>query len=145
MLIVLSLESLLSGSALGVASNYVSALVVFIAIVAHIWAGAFALCASFLKSALTDRQIYKLLTIFCSITPVGILCGIALRHDLEGHIVHEVTAVLMAFAAGTFLYVGIIEMLHEELSKKETPNKLIKIGLVLAGFGFMAIIPVFVD
>lgn len=41
---VLALESFMSGSALGVSNTSMGVLVVFIAIVTHLWAEAFALC-----------------------------------------------------------------------------------------------------
>eukprot|EP01114_Cavostelium_apophysatum_P013395 TRINITY_DN3238_c0_g1_i1.p1 TRINITY_DN3238_c0_g1~~TRINITY_DN3238_c0_g1_i1.p1 ORF type:complete len:388 (-),score=94.81 TRINITY_DN3238_c0_g1_i1:327-1490(-) len=139
---VLGLESAISGSALGIADKSLSVIVVMIAIITHIWAESFALVAAFLKSKMEIKKIYKLLSIFCAITPLGIFLGMALQKVLEGEIAILISSLLISFAAGTFLYIAIVEVIAEEFENGEDKWK--KLNLLLLGFAFMAGLAAFI-
>jgi len=139
---VLGLESFISGSALGITGTSVGVMVIGIAIITHTWAEAFALCTSFLKAGMSNRRIYKLVAVFSVITPLGILAGMVLQSILQGYVAKVVSGMLIAFAAGTFLYVATLEIIAEEF---ETPhNKFAKLNLLLIGFAFMSAIAVWI-
>ncbi|CAM9623448.1 unnamed protein product, partial [Discosporangium mesarthrocarpum] len=69
-----------------------------------------ALLVSFLKSGLTERQVVKMLSIFSCVGPLGLGIGIAMS-AFAGQLAD---AVLVAVAAGTFIYVGATEVIAEE-------------------------------
>jgi len=133
---VLALESFISGSACGVSSTDLGALVIFIAIITHIWAEAFALSATFLKSKMEPRTCTKVMIGFSFVTPVGIYIGMILQTVLEGEVALITKAMLISFAAGTFLYISIVEVMAEEFENGEDKWK--KLNCILIGFAFMS-------
>lgn len=137
---VVSLESVISGSAMGVATKFIGALVVFIAIVTHIWAEAFALMASVLKAGFTDKEAFRIAIYYALMTPAGTFMGMILQQALKDNIeaTKIISAVLMAFAAGTFLYVAIVELIAEEFESLD--NKWTKLNFMLLGFAFMTVL-----
>jgi len=56
---VLALESIITGSALGVAADKLSVIVILIAILTHIWAESFALTAAYLKSEMELKKFIE--------------------------------------------------------------------------------------
>jgi len=133
---VLALESFITGSACGVSSTDLGALVIFIAIITHIWAEAFALCATFLKSKMEGRTCAKVMIGFSLVTPVGIYVGMLLQSILQGEVALITKAMLISFAAGTFLYISIVEVMAEEFENGEDKWK--KLNCILLGFAFMS-------
>jgi len=133
---VLALESFISGSACGVSSTDLGALVIFIAIITHIWAEAFALSATFLKTKMEGRTCTKVMACFSLVTPVGIYVGMLLQTVLEGETALITKAMLISFAAGTFLYISIVEVMAEEFENGEDKWK--KLNCILLGFAFMS-------
>ena len=134
--VVLSLETFISGSALGVQQKRSKVLVTFIAIVTHIWAEAFTLSACLLKAKVSDSNIIKSMLAFSSLGPVSIAVGIILANILSGAVIDIISSVLVSLAAGTFVYVAIVEILMEEFEKHE--SKRYKFALVFIGYSFMA-------
>ncbi|CAN0125462.1 unnamed protein product [Ectocarpus fasciculatus] len=66
-------------------------------------------------------------------TPLGILLGAIIENDGEDD---SAGAVCVALAAGTFLYVSLMEVLPPELASTE--NGWSKMGSLLAGFAISA-------
>jgi solute carrier family 39 (zinc transporter), member 1/2/3 len=141
---VVSLESAISGSAMGVATKFLGAFVIFIAIVTHIWAEAFALMSSVLKANFTDKEAMRILLMFSGMTPLGTGIGMLLQVAVRDQYATKViSATLMAFAAGTFLYVAICELIAEEFENLE--NKWTKLNFMLFGFAFMTVLAAWVS
>eukprot|EP01090_Pellita_catalonica_P004924 TRINITY_DN14734_c0_g1_i1.p1 TRINITY_DN14734_c0_g1~~TRINITY_DN14734_c0_g1_i1.p1 ORF type:complete len:247 (-),score=46.52 TRINITY_DN14734_c0_g1_i1:174-914(-) len=140
---VLALESFISGSALGVQQTFIKVLVTFIAITTHIWAEAFTLSTAILKSKVSTARTLQVMVGFSMITPVAIIFGMLLATVLTGTVITFVSSFLVSFAAGTFLFVACMEIMAEEFaipSQRKT-----KMALVLAGFGFMALLAFIFD
>ncbi|EGC30907.1 hypothetical protein DICPUDRAFT_157315 [Dictyostelium purpureum] len=119
--VVLSLESLISGMALTLEEDKILISVTFIAIITHIWAESFALSANVMKSLLKLRDnryisktIFKSSLIFSLVTPLGGLFGLVAVYVLKQSQIDYISGVLLAFAGGCFLYVGIFEIMVEE-------------------------------
>ncbi|CAM9546984.1 unnamed protein product [Scytosiphon promiscuus] len=112
--------------ALGLSSNKLSAGLLAMSIGLHQPAESLALLVSFLKSGLTERQVVKYLSIFSCIGPVGLSIGIAIS-EFAGKLAD---AVLVAMAAGTFIYVGATEVIAEEF---ESPHDKWKKFFALSG------------
>lgn len=97
---------------------------------------------SFLKFGASHSKLYKILAIFSSIGPIGILFGLFLQNVFSGSATAIISTILISFAAGTFLYIAIMELLADEFRNVDHNNKK-KLGVVLSGFTFMAVIAVF--
>ena len=97
---VFALETCISGSALGIATNTAQVIAVFVAIVSHIWAEGFALSAACLKNQFSEKKIYIIVFLWILCTPIGIGVGWGLRNYLEGDAATLTTSVLVAGAAG---------------------------------------------
>eukprot|EP01132_Coremiostelium_polycephalum_P010782 gene10782-13203_t len=174
--VVLAIESFISGAALGVQKDQGSIFVTFLAIITHIWAESFTLTAAVLKSRPTITSIYKTTLLFSLITPIGGVFGIIADTFMQNNqkISDLLSSVLLAFAAGCFLYVAIFEILVEEFQHNDddhhhqhnfdsedqgvghhvlgyqhrkwyhVPTKWIKTFLLLSGFTFMSLLGNFV-
>ena len=137
LLAVCALESCISGLALGVQKSQKQAFILFLAIITHIWAEAFALSASFLKANQSGNFVVKLMFGFSLITPVGIVSGILLYSILAGGAAEIAEEALVAFAAGIFLYVATFEIIGEEFESQQ--KKWAKWSLLGVGYVFMAV------
>lgn len=94
---------------------------------------AYALGASLLQSGVRGRQLTLFVLAFSAMTPVGILLGAIIEKDGEDD---TAGAVCVALAAGTFLYVSLMEVLPPELASTE--HGWAKLGSLLAGFSVSA-------
>ena len=159
----LSFHSFVAGLALGVEENPFDSLL--IAILAHKGFAAFALGAEFVKAetpvksqdgndpegadeveqkycstetGATIRIAVFMLT-FCLVTPIGVIFGWLVLADAEGLAIALVTAT----AAGTFLYVGVVEVTAAELMHKANEGRaVLKIIFITLGFSLMALLGV---
>lgn len=138
---MISLHSLFEGTALGLTNHIRFTIVLACAIMAHKWAASFALAVRINKTqlSLTKGLIYFL--IFACMTPIGILLGNWISHQLQHHKLIE--PICEALAAGTFLYLGSIHVLDRTvmIDKNNQRNHL---KYVFLGFSVMAIVAVWV-
>lgn len=120
MFAALSVHSFLAGLSLGV-TRAGTAEAIFAAVVAHKTVAAFALGAAFVRArdarrrALSRCAIACWMILFAAATPIGVLAGAAID-PIGGD--SATAAVLTAVAAGTFLYVGLFEVLAKELAPR---------------------------
>lgn len=106
-----ALHASLAGVSLGLQSKRSSIYAIFIAITAHKVAAAFSIACAFLRCGVTSvKALLGFMTVFSLITPVGILIGLA-SHSAEHP---SVRAVLEGIAAGTFVYIGTVEVIGDE-------------------------------
>ena len=113
MLLALSIHGMFECLALGIQTSFKNTLFLFIALMIHKWAEAFALGIFFVQAKLTQKNYY-LLIIFFSL--VGVVIGILLSTTTS----ECVEGVLLSISTGTFLYVACSEVIVEEFS---TPIK----------------------
>lgn len=142
--VILGLESVTSGSALGVQSSFQTALAVFFAIITHIWAESFTLCVAILKSGRQERETLIAMAAYSTITPFGVAFGMVIFAVFTGQTGEVVSMFLEALAAGSFLYVAISEILSEEFGGEPTPLQTKKMLCVVIGFVFMTLLAFFV-
>ncbi|CAM9507855.1 unnamed protein product [Ectocarpus sp. 6 AP-2014] len=132
LLLALGVHALMETMALGLSSNRVSAGLLAMSIGLHQPAESLALLVSFLKSGLSERQVIKYLSIFSCLGPAGLGLGIAIS-EFAGKLAD---AVMVAMAAGTFIYVGATEVIAEEF---ESPHdKWKKFSALTAGIVIIA-------
>lgn len=141
-LVALSVHAILEGLALGAEPALADASVLFVAIFAHKLIAGFALGMSLARSAIAAPLRLGLLAVFASATPVGILLGAAPGIGLEGSLRQGFEASFMALAAGTFIYVALLDILRDELL--EPGSRFALFGLVSLGAGVMALLSIWV-
>ena len=107
MTVMIAIPSFLLGTALGV-SALASAVMVFVAIVAHKGSAGFALALSMAQSSLTRKQSLILYSVFVFSTPLGILFGADLHQYLSGYAMLVGKAVILSIAAGIFLFMATL-------------------------------------
>eukprot|EP00752_Nemacystus_decipiens_P008629 g7706.t1 len=131
LLIALSVHSVMEG--LGVGAKETKAYNLLFAIAVHKGLAAYALGASLLQSGVRGKQVTLFVLAFSAMTPIGILLGDIIEKDGEDD---SAGAVCVALAAGTFLYVSLMEVLPPELASTE--HGWSKLGSLLAGFAVSA-------
>lgn len=119
LIFILSVHSIIVGVALGSEIVLNQSIIIAIAVLAHKGSAAFALGVSMLKSKIKTGKIIKLIVMFSVMTPFGILIGIFLSHILEGNATEFSIAMFDALAAGTFLYIAIMDIFNEEFKNKQ--------------------------
>lgn len=97
------------------------------AIVSHKALGGFSLTIALLLSGMQLKRVLTLVALFALITPLAALGRTALFPELG----HESQILLTAFAAGTFLYVALCDLLPEVFHERR--DGLWKAALLIAG------------
>jgi zinc transporter 1/2/3 len=140
--IVLSLHSIIAGYALGAGGTMNMVLIIFAAEVSHKLSAAFALGVSLVRSGMEASRLRRVLLLFALMTPLGIGLGEFVSSRIQGETSTIVSGIINAIAAGTFLYVAIVDILHEEFESKE--RRWEKFALLVAGLAFMAVLAMWV-
>ena len=160
LLIVLSVHSIIAGMALGLQPEAAAALVVMFGILFHKGSAAFALIVT--AHAAGNRALWQTLALFAVMTPFGIVLGTVVGEVLEGRIALLFEGAFNALAAGTFIYVAVMDVLDAELSRErdrvahyvrsaligdddvpmpeQDRDRFLKFALVLIGIGTMAVL-----
>ena len=138
LLLILSVHSVITGVALGTESRIAQAAVIMIAVLAHKGTAAFALGVSMLRTNIAPARFTSTIIFFSSATPIGIVLGIIVMSLVTGRTAQLFEALFDALAAGTFLYVAVVDIIGEEFSEKQRP--VLKFTLVALGLGVMALV-----
>ena len=137
--VMLSVHSLLEGTAVGISNNLAAAVVIFIAIIAHKGAASFALATNLNKSPLSFKVCVLSFIFFALMTPVGILWGNWIL--FSNHENFLLVPTFSALAAGTFLYIGTLHGLDRASLIKNCCN-MREFLFMIAGFMLMASIAI---
>jgi len=142
LLLVLSIHSLIVGTALGVQRSMAETLIVFIAIAGHKTAAGFALGISYRRAGSTLRTIAPVACFFSSMTPLGILTGAAVETLISSGGGKLFEAIFDSVGAGTFLYIASVDIVRTEF---ELPGDRWQKWLFAAsGFSIMAALALWV-
>lgn len=140
LMFILSIHSIITGIALGIEDKTVQAVVILLAVLAHKGTASFALGVSLLRSKIDKKKFLSTISFFSFMTPLGIILGYMFSVLLSGNAEQRFEAIFDALAAGTFIYIAILDILNEEFSER---SKLIsKYVFLLAGFGIMALVAI---
>lgn len=105
-----ALHATLAGVSLGTQTERKAIFSIFVAIASHKSAAAFSVGTQFLRCGVKDVKTMALfMLVFAAITPVGILIGYFAESTSP-----PASAVLEGISAGTFIYVGTIEVVGDE-------------------------------
>ena len=140
LMLVLSVHSIIAGTALGAEEQIFKAFIILIAVVAHKGSAAFALGVSLLRGGLPAGRRKMMLSFFSVMTPMGIALGAGLRALLTGSGEQVFESVFDALAAGTFLYVATLDVIEEEFRQPE--DRWWKFLLLAFGLGLMAMLAI---
>lgn len=140
---LLSIHSILLGATLGVEETLASVMIIFMAIIAHKTAEAFALGVNLGNSNLTQKTAYRIMITYCLMTPIGILFGTILQDFLHANAGHIAEALFQAIAAGTFLYIATLNHvdIHDHMG---TVSKLTQINSLGLGILLMAVVAIWI-
>ncbi|CAM9828363.1 unnamed protein product [Chrysoparadoxa australica] len=128
LLLALSVHSLFETMALGLSDSSINVLLLAMSIGLHQPAESVALLVAFLKSGLSQQRIVRMLSLFSAVGPLGMLAGIMVSQYAS----KIADAVLVAMAAGTFIYVGATEVIAEEF-EHPVEGKWKKFGALVGG------------
>ncbi len=140
LMLALSIHSIITGIALGTESKIAQAVVIMIAVVAHKGTAAFALGVSMTRAQVALRRFFVMILLFAFMTPFGLLLGCGFMKLLAGTAEQVFEALFDALAAGTFLYIALLDIVQEEFSRER--HNALKFLLVLSGLAVMAIVAV---
>jgi solute carrier family 39 (zinc transporter), member 1/2/3 len=136
--LVLSIHAFIAGVALGTEQTVAGLAVLFIAIIAHKGSEAFALGISMFRGGVARARIPRTVVTLAMMTPLGIVTGSLLSAGLTGHAALLVEGIFDALAAGTFIYVSILDVIGEEFALPG--DRLAKFVLAALGSAAMAIL-----
>lgn len=116
LLAVLSIHSVVAGIALGLEADIADSVLVMLAIVFHKGSAAFALVVSVIASGADRKRLWTILGVFVAMTPLGIVLGTGVSSLFEQQQATLAGGVFHALAAGTFIYIAILDVIGAELS-----------------------------
>lgn len=132
---MLSLHSLMLGTALGLNNTPSLIIMLFLAIITHKWAESFAIAVQLNKSSLSPQSRLMFFLSFGMMTPIGIFIGAYYAQGLKTESLFD--PILMAASAGTFFYLGTLHGLERCVLVERCCN-LKDFTYVIVGFLLMA-------
>lgn len=139
-LAALSVHSLLEGIGLGSQQSIASASAVAIAIIIHKGIAAFALGLRLAPIKTSWHRLLVCMAVFSAASPLGIVIGMIAQSNGSDLLLSSINGL----SAGTFLYVGVIEMLAPELEKDTASplfSKTLPVTAGMAVFALLALLP----
>ncbi len=140
LMMTLSVHSMITGIALGLETATAGIAAILIAVLAHKSTAAMALAISFSEEHVDTARMNRLLSIFYTTTPIGILLGTWFTTVLSGDTLVRFEAVFDALAAGTFFYIAVMDILSEEFM--EDGGRWQRYGMAVSGFSIMAVVAI---
>lgn len=137
-LMVLCLHSLIEGATLGINTLLVNAFVIFIAIIAHKSCDSFALASTLKRYPIHQAHLF-IITAYSLMTPLGIAIASNIISILSNHSGILVESTLNAIAAGTFIYIGALDAIVQQIKVKNLKQNLIDFVILLGGMSIMAL------
>jgi zinc transporter ZupT len=117
-LIVVALESIISGLTIGVQTSHAKVWIILIAVLCHDWAECISLSIYFIEShgSRKKKRLYAMLVMFSTCTSIGVSLGAAVQSSMSAGTADKFASALAAFTAGAFLFIATIEMIGKEFS-----------------------------
>lgn len=111
---LLAIHSLVEGAAIGVNTNLLEAMAIFLAVFAHKSSESFALTVNLNRFNISTKAIKLTIFIFALMTPLGILIASYVISASATNSGSLIAANLNAIAAGTFLYLGVEHLIESK-------------------------------
>ena len=138
--LILSVHSIIAGMALGAESSLVTSAALFTAIIAHKGVAGFALGVSIRNDGVARAQAIGLIALFAAMTPLGIAIGAVLSGLLSNQGAKWFEGVFDGLAAGTFLYIAVVDIVESEFAKPKDAGA--KFAMVFFGIAVMAVVAI---
>jgi zinc transporter 1/2/3 len=116
LLLALSVHSIIAGLAAGLEEDAKDTFVMFIAIVAHKWSAVMSMTIAAIHAGLPANSRVAIVVGLSLVTPCAMIVGSLARSALSSSAAAWASALGQAAAAGTFLYVAILEIIYTEFS-----------------------------
>lgn len=118
LLAMLSIHSIVAGIALGLEEQVAGAVTLLVGIVFHKGPAAFALILSTHMAGIERSRQKAFLAFFCVMTPLGIVLGVSssVVFTTSSSVYGVMQGIFNAFAAGTFIYIAVIDIIDKELT-----------------------------
>ena len=142
LLLVLSIHSVIVGTALGAQHALGTAAIVFAAVMAHKATAGFALGVAYQRAGFTPRQTLPEAALFASMTPLGILIGTGISSLTSSTGALWFESVFDSLGAGTFIYIATLDILRTEFDRPG--DRWQKWLATTLGFGTMAIVAIWI-
>lgn len=136
--IALSLHALFAGFAVGSERVGVALLSLSAALAVHKFAAAFTLGSGLIRGRVSGTTFRNVILAFSLATPIGMILGSGFQRVLEDETGLLVEATFDALAAGTFLYIAALEVIHEEFFHKRA--QWLNMVLFVGGLGVMVLL-----
>jgi solute carrier family 39 (zinc transporter), member 1/2/3 len=117
LVLVLSIHALIEGAAIGMNFSLAGSMILFLAVIAHKGSESFALTANLSKFFIPRKKIFRTVSIFSTITPIGILIASTVGIFLYSRDGVLTEAIFNAVAAGTFFYLGTSHLIAHNAHK----------------------------
>lgn len=104
----------IEGFVIGLEDELGSVVLVFLALISHHWIESFACGVNLLRASVHIKPMVLLMLFFSFMAPLGIVIGMVLNTVMDEEAGEVLEAYTVAIAAGTFLYVAIVDILVEE-------------------------------
>ena len=161
---LLSVHSVIIGISLGLEDHVLASVVIIVGVLSHKGSESFALMVSTHTAGIAARGQKIILALFASMTPVGVLIGLIAAAGLGENetVTAWVIGAFNSFAAGTFIYMAIVEMIDAELARRDVrvakfvmsvitgaddvpmptkdTDRLLKFLLIIAGVALIAVL-----
>ncbi|MCP4330637.1 MAG: ZIP family metal transporter [Alphaproteobacteria bacterium] len=134
--IALSLHAVLAGFAVGSKPAELTVFALAGALAVHKFAAAFTLGSILLRGGASTSTLVKVVGAFSVATPIGLALGTGFQHLLTDRTGLLVEASFDALAAGTFLYIAALDVIHETFFHKKASWW--DLVLFVAGLAIMA-------
>ena len=133
--LLLSVHSIIEGIALGIESHWEDTTKILIAIVSHKFFAAFALGVNLVKNKADSMKMTKMVVLFSSMTPFGILLGLTTLYTSPSSLL---SVLIQAISSGTFIYIALVEVIVEEFQNHS--NATMKFTLLSLGVLSMSLL-----
>lgn len=140
LLLLLSIHSFIEGLAVGISETLTSMFIITMAIVVHKSSEAFALAIKLRACLMSRLSMLVMITLLALMTPIGILFGSLLLNSLEGTTGITIEAIFSAIAAGTFIYIGMMDTADCDHQAEENTSMLSRTCCFGLGIGLMAVV-----
>lgn len=134
--VALSMHSFLEGLGVSLKSGKKMRWYVF-GLVGHKWIEAFTLGISVIRSSFSPFVQFILILIYSMLTPISIILGSFIHRNLSGNRKY-ISDVLNGVSAGSFFYIGFIEMINSEFAPGDSYSVNMQKMIVLF-LGFLVI------
>ncbi len=139
--ILLSIHSVLEGTAIGLSASFATAVIIFMAILTHKGVVGFALSINLNRSTLGLKSRIMTFIFFAVMTPLGIFSGSWISATSQKDIL--LIPIVSSLAAGTFIYFGTLHGLDRTFLIRHCSSKK-EFFFMISGLIIMAMLAIFI-